>query len=571
MKKCAVVIGVNKTGNLPILSAAVSGATEFAEWARSQNIDATLLTDQYGPVTIADVKSAVAAFVNKNTYTQILIYFAGHGILKGPNDEHWLLSGAPTDSNEAVNVIASRFLASNTGIPYITIISDACRSAPASPLITQVSGGVIFPNVEPRDTQPEIDMFFATKPGDPAYEAKDSEDQAKKYKGIFTNCMLYGLHGNVPEIKSLLKEGNEDSAVIFPYELKKYLDKRVPIAAEQARIDLKQRPSIEVASHPPSYLSKFDNAADVLPGKTTKNMIQELKDDITFPTSLFDNTQFDIKQALNFNAERDFDTDIDNDLEKLYRTTGRESFETQTGFSVIGTLKFDIIINQGRFDVFREGEYMHVRIYPGASNTLLFIGADGTGTPLAILPGFIGTILVEESKIVNVNYVPSRNNDRFDNFMIRSKEVNQRRATAALAARHGAFKISGDSFSILGTASYLRNDKAFDPTLGLYAAYAYAQAGNIKEISSIFKYMAKEPEPVLFDVKLLATISDRSKSKLAELEAPFCPMLTQGWSYLPINQNLFTDQLRELSLQLLPGLWTTFTPKGIETIKRFFN
>ena len=32
---------------------------------------------------------------------------------------------------------------------------------------------------------------------------------------------------------------------------------------------------------------------------------------------------------------------------------------------------------------------------------------DGTGTVLAVLPGFIGTVLVEGGRVVSVNYVPS--------------------------------------------------------------------------------------------------------------------------------------------------------------------
>ena len=33
MKKCAIIIGVNKTGGLQTLTGAVSGARDFAAWA----------------------------------------------------------------------------------------------------------------------------------------------------------------------------------------------------------------------------------------------------------------------------------------------------------------------------------------------------------------------------------------------------------------------------------------------------------------------------------------------------------------------------------------------------------
>ena len=54
-------------------------------------------------------------------------------------------------------------------------------------------------------------------------------------------------------------------------------------------------------------------------------------------------------------------------------------------------------------------------------------------------------------------------------------------------------------------------DKSFDPTLGLYAAYAYAQSGNYPEVLSVFRYMRRDPAPVLFDVAMLAAQRARGR------------------------------------------------------------
>ena len=573
MKKCAVIIGVNKTGGLPILSAAVSGANDFAKWAKSQGFETTLLTDEREPVTVSSIKAAIKEYVNVRNYSQIIIYFAGHGILKGPNDEYWLLSGAPDDVDEAVNVSASRFLAFNSGISHVVIISDACRTTPSNPLITQISGGVIFPNMLASHQQPDIDTFFATKPGSSAYEVRDETIAANNYKGIFTHCMLEGLKGNVPEVIRSLDSSNEDVAVVFPYELKKYLERRVPIAAEEISIKLIQDPRIEVSSRPPSYLSRiasleiakggFDGNKDRFKPAMESKMNQEI--------NLVDSNLFDIKQTLNASGNATVSIEIDKELEKLTRSNGRVGFETKTGFSIIGSEDFEIELDRGHYDIFSEDENKHVRLYPNENTTtLLFIGADGTGTPLAVLPGFIGTITVENNKVVNVNYIPSVNTPRYNEFMIRNHEVTQRRAAAALAARHGSFKISGNRYAILGTASYLRNDKALDPTLGLYAAYAYAEAGNKTEIESIYDYMVAEPEAILFDVKLLASLNGTLIKGLEKTHAPFCPMLSQGWSYLPINEIMYNSELKKFSQFLIPGLWTTFTKQGIQLIKESF-
>lgn len=87
MDRCAVVIGVNKTGDLPVLRAAASGAREFAAWATAQGIDATLLTDDNGSVSLGDVNASIRNYVQRRTFGQLIVFFSGHGILRAPDYE----------------------------------------------------------------------------------------------------------------------------------------------------------------------------------------------------------------------------------------------------------------------------------------------------------------------------------------------------------------------------------------------------------------------------------------------------------------------------------------------------
>jgi len=66
-----------------------------------------------------------------------------------------------------VNVPGSIWLARNVGIPHVVVISDACRSRPNTSRLSQVQGGVIFPNESPRTPRPAVDVFYAALPGDP--------------------------------------------------------------------------------------------------------------------------------------------------------------------------------------------------------------------------------------------------------------------------------------------------------------------------------------------------------------------------------------------------------------------
>ncbi|WP_281336246.1 caspase family protein [Flavobacterium eburneipallidum] len=266
-KKCAIIIGVNKTGGLPVLSAAVSGAEDFNKWAVSQGFDTSLLIDTDSPVTVKMIRDAVAGFVNEKIYEQMIVYFSGHGILKSAMDELWLLSEAPEDSNAAVNVQPSRFLSRRCGIPNVVIISDACRSAPGNTQLSQMSGSVIFPNPAISSTRVNVDILYATAPGDPAFEVT-ADEATKNYCGLYTRELLKGLNGKVPQI---IKDYDFDSlglagllnspkfSIIPAYELSEYLFTAVPISAAQINVTLSQKPDAEVTSRLPSYLSLLES------------------------------------------------------------------------------------------------------------------------------------------------------------------------------------------------------------------------------------------------------------------------------------------------------------------------
>jgi hypothetical protein len=96
MKRAAIVIGVNRTGGMTELQAAVKGATDFQAWARAQRCKTTLLVD--GPkkkVTVEKIFDEVKKVVDAGTFDQLIVFFSGHGILSAPLAEFWLLYKAP--------------------------------------------------------------------------------------------------------------------------------------------------------------------------------------------------------------------------------------------------------------------------------------------------------------------------------------------------------------------------------------------------------------------------------------------------------------------------------------------
>jgi hypothetical protein len=202
--RAAVVIGVDAVQEgLPRLQAAASGAEEVAEWLRRSDYNVQLFTDRETPVERSAIFRAVTALVQAGTTERLVVYFAGHGFLNGPVDECWLLSGAPIDASEAVNVTLSATMARYRGIPEIVFISDACRLAPAGGVNAGITGVSIFPNVRPSQRTGDIDFYYATRPGDPAHERTSVE--AEKAHGLFTR-VLVDSHKGAPAEALLANE-----------------------------------------------------------------------------------------------------------------------------------------------------------------------------------------------------------------------------------------------------------------------------------------------------------------------------------------------------------------------------
>jgi Caspase domain len=567
MTRCAVVLGVDRTGDLPPLNAAASGAVDFGNWCKGQQIETVVLTDRNdAKVRIQDIRTAIRTFAEKRTYSQLILFFAGHGILKAPDDEYWLLSDAPGDEYEAVNVVQSVANARNNPFRHVVFISDACRSMPGTYRLTAVKGMGVFPNSGLTQARPKIDQFYATAPSDPAYEAK--LEDALSFGGIFTRDLLLGLKGEDPSVP----ESIGGRWIVTTNGLDPYLTRQVPISAAKVNITLNQSPEIRAESRPPLYLAELTGwlppSAGVTPAAAAVDpqLITRLDQLPVQPKVSY--------APLSIRATRQL-TAFWDAAQRVYFTRGREGFESGSGFSVIGAKVTTALAAHAYCDVFEEAGAHQVRVraldrndhrLTRATSVLLEFDS-GRGTVCAAWPEFVGTVLVEDGTIVNVNYTPARHGveqtPEYVEYQSRVDEIESRRAKIAAAARTGRFRL--DPEHALENARYLRFLKKFDPTLGLYAAYAYAQVGAVKEIRSLQRHMRKDLDSVPFDVMLLARLQRQKRDYV-----PFCPMLTQGWAYLD-SKAAMKPPVRAAWSHLVPSLWTTFDSQGVTELRSMFE
>lgn len=563
-KRCAVVLGVDRIKALAPLQHAASGAARFAAWAEQQGIDVMLLTDaDGGTVTLAAVKQAVKAYVEKRIYQQIIVFFSGHGILIAPDSEVWLLSEAPEDPDEAIVVPGSIFLARNAGIPHVVVISDACRSRPDGTRMSQMSGGRIFPCEVPKIPRPAVDVFYATLPGDPAYELS-GEAAVANFGSIFTDHALKGLSGEVPEIIERVAGPLAPRHVVTSRKLKSYLESEVPAAAAAVNIALHQYPDIRVESDGNSVLADLPAPPGACSGELAGYLLR-------FPM-LYSSGHNSFLESMSLTPTKPRrvspplrQLDARGSIQAMVeKARGKPSATTGTGFTIVGTEVARACVDAGRCDVFRERGAVQISVVSsikGSPRSVAIQFSDGNGVVLAVLPGYIGVVIVDDARVSTVNYVRSGGRE---GSALERVELETTRAYAAFVSRHSVLGMLSNVTAVIVFAN-LCSSFGFEPTLSLYTAYAYAQVGRFDLIESLHEKVVQFPVPVLFDVAMLAgRLPSRLNGRTLGI-APFCPMLTQGWALLADDESL-PAPVRAARRHLVPGLWTTFTEEGFQVL-----
>jgi hypothetical protein len=260
-------------------------------------------------------------------------------------------------------------------------------------------------------------------------------------------------------------------------------------------------------------------------------------------------------------------------------------FESDTGFVIYGAGVRRAATPSGvaRAELLHSGAPDNpaiIRIWdarPGTSVAVEFLNRHSS--ILAAIDGYIGHCTLTAAGLSNVSYVPSKeekdSKERHKRWLRwmdyqsrrRRQSIDNLRAEVAVAADHNSFALASRK-KAYRFAEIVRNGKAYDPTLGLYAAYAYAQADNSSQTRSVLKYMRDENPVDLFDVRMLAF---RRPPKTALPMVPMCPMLTQGWNLLRARQVQPNVVLTEGAPHLCNSLWTTFKPSFTRQLFAMFK
>jgi hypothetical protein len=568
--RAAVLIGVDKAGDLPALHGAASGAVQVGAWLRSEGFETALLIDSAGPVKVNDIYEAIAALVSRGTLEQLVVYFAGHGFISNYS-EYWMLSNAPANPNEAVSLRESIELAKASAITNVVFISDACRSRADSLGTERVRGSLIFPNSRVNPTnRPDVDVFLATLVGDPSIEVPVGTSTAA-YEGIYTGAFLSAF--TRPDDTMVRTIGA--SRVVPNNRLKLYLEREVRKRAEAISIQLRQIPDTQVVSGDNTYIGRVSSQDPPVHLTSTEQ-----------PATVHDLAAVELArigirglggQIARSQAEMDqvrLESGYLAAREALARDLDTTQLENNSGIAVIGARIVDAtsrppqrvtLVSPGngtdtpgliRTDVSRQ---------PAVSVAVRF--ADGGGTVLAVIDRFVAHVVVTDGRVVSVRYVPARASSRASDYDRERARIADLHAVVATTARLGVFRIENGANrgqSAAQLADKIRVMKGIDPTLGLYAAYAYSDAGIPQQIRSVRDIMRGDLGVDLFDVAMLAgELSGRSLAA-DDAAVPFCPMLSQGWSLLRVKNVQLRAEVASARDHLRDSLWTTFDREGMD-------
>ncbi|WP_234936530.1 caspase family protein (plasmid) [Sinorhizobium medicae] len=558
--RAAVVIGVDRPGDLTPLNGAVSGARMFGDWLVSEGFEVRRFIDDNGPVEMEPIKDTVKELVKRSNLTQLVIYFAGHGCLI-TGSERWLLSGAPEDSGAAVNFAASFDRAQLWPVPNMVFISDACRSRPESLRMDFLSGESIFPTPDGAvgEVAPKIDKFFAARPGQAALEVPMGEN-VTQYEGIYTSVFLEAFKS--PDETMVLDLG-AGVKVVPNRRLEDFLFREVRKRSAQRNINLRQWPQTDVCSSDSTYIGRLTAASRTEEARAPE---PNLSDVVSLALAQVDPSlsaprpEFSRASVDAIAAESGF-TEARSAILAAPDQPPSGVFLT-SGFTIVGAAVESIAVSAGaRTERAVNGEQTIVHVeFEGPAATVAIRFENGAGTVVAGLRDFVGHIVVEGGLVRNVSYDEGGNPP--------SDRIRELRATVAAAAELGIFRIQGygeqRTRQALELGNALRMGKFADPTLGLYAAYAYNEAALIDMVNSVAGLMRGDLNAILFDVAMLN--GELSGREPPDDVFPLCPMLLQGWNLVRVRDVQLPETYLAAQPHLLPALWTTFGAPGMNLI-----
>lgn len=549
--RAAVVIGVDNVPGLEALESAARSAVSVAAWFKAEGYDVDLITDAEGPAHAEDVRKALARVVVKPARYQLLVvYFSGHGYWHARSDR-WLFSGAPANGADAINLDGAMTYARNCGVETVVFISDACRSIPGVEG-QRVDGIDALPNVI-FDMPSKVDYFKATSQAAAAYEVLMTGGTERE--SVLTKALRLAYQDPTNDMVALVQIDGHDVSVVPNRRLENYLQFKVDELLGKAAPGRQQTLEINVPSADGVWMARLDpyrgKRSLGLGGRPTSGIA------VNPPThipGLSGAPKID-EEAVAELIPQHHEWEVD----------AWHRFDSECGFVVKGGIIARAAATESapvqvedHGDGGNSAGLLRVHVSDEALSLVVQL-EDQRSFVVPAFRGYIGHVNVASEGVSNVSYVPTRGNTNFfHDYDNRKDEIDRLRALVAIAIDERRFRVESDNDARV-LANSIRVFKGYDPSLGLYAAHAYALAGLDHRVLEILSIMRADLGTSFFDVVLLAS---RSVEPSTYSTVPFCPVLTQSWSSIRPRGFVLPAIVEAQRPYLCDSLWTTFGPKA---------
>lgn len=588
MQRAAVLIGVSRTGGLDPLQAVESGVGIMERWARAQGLadDAVIrLTDNGAEtVTAKRIKDAVKQLCDRANVEQLILYFAGHGV-NLRFGEYWLLSHAPDDTQEAVNLAGSVELARHCGIAHVIVISDACRTSASGIGAQNVTGSEVFPNVRNPGAEYPVDIFFAATLGHESFEVKDPGAASANYRAVFTESLVAALSGQYPELLEWSGESDDEFALVRPRPLKRFLRRDVQQRLRDAHVAVTvfQEPDARITSDDDAWISRLPAGPGIrrpaptdlsMPGEAGSEGEVSGRVDGTWseaePEHHGDTLRETSQKLLHVSlgvappsmpgaeagAEMPPEFAAIKQIQARADTSGAadEAGFIVRGAKVVGAESWRASVAP------TSSEYVAVNDIQGRAADILLTFDSGSSVVLPAIRDFVGVLTFAEGELLDVALSPTPGSARIHDYEVVEADLRGLRAVIAASARLGVFRLEGEEPDVL--AHQMRVAEGLDPTLALYASYAYKDLGLHGRIRQVHDQLELGLGIALFDVAMLSGALDDSSPQLDSNVFPSTPLLSQGWATLRARKVRLHPAYDGIEAHLLPSLWTLLDGQG---------
>jgi hypothetical protein len=577
MSRAGIFIGVDQTGKLQKLNDAAAGAARMYDWAHEQDFfdksQIFLVNDAGGRIVTPDlIYDHIKAIIDGPGVDQLIIYFAGHGININ-HGEVWLLSEAPVKASAAVNLKGTVELAQYSGINHVVFFSDACRVAPDSIQAANVRGIEIFPNDSNSDVSKPVDQFFACGLGKTAAEIKDPTGAATNFSALYSDALLSALKGEASE--ALRAEPPTDPAwrYVGSASLRDYLAQEIPRRIIQKNLagKVNQNPDAIVIDSG-NWISRVNRGAvpqvrrdlPTPPPPTLATAANTLLNSVIAGTPLPPPSAFEAAPARHLESLL-LQKQLSDSANVIVPPFGPDHFETECGIKVRGAGVLEVFAQ--RVLEARLLDPATIRIGTGSDPCVSVLLRFDTNT-CAVIPainGYLAALTFANGDLVDVSYEPATTNFRWQSYQGNMNELRRLRSIIAAAAENGHFRLNDANASTL--ARRMQYAKGIDPTLGIYAAYAYYDLQKRDLIRQMCGYMRDDIGAVLFDLELLGRRLFEKGLTPTDRIVPFFPMLAQGWALLKANRFQAHPVLAKVQPCMKSSLWTLFGSEAFEPLK----